>query len=90
MKLLTFAESQRKVEPKKEEAKNVNWIISFAVAGVKGVIIEASSHTILEDTIYFYKAKEKIACAMFNMKDVLCVVQEGCAFVNKTTPNKKR
>lgn len=90
MKLLTFAESQRKIEPKKEEAKNVDWLVSFNVTGMKGVIIEAATHSVFEGNLYFYAAGEKVACAVFNTDVIFGVMKAGCAFTNKTAPKKKR
>ena len=90
MKLLSFADSQRKVEPKKVEAKNVNWIVSFNVTGMKGVIIEAATHSIFEGNLYFYAAGEKVACAFFNTDVIFGVFKEGCTFIKKPAPKKKR
>lgn len=78
MKLLQFNEQPKSPSSKKEVAKDVKWMVGFKIAGVKGVIVEAATHEIFEDTLYFYKSGEKVACAFFNAVDIMGVFKEGC------------
>ena len=77
--LKTF-EAKDKISKKIIE-KNVEWVVFFAISGVKPVVIEAATcveDAVGSDMVKFYKANEKAPCAMFSSTQILSVFQKGC------------
>jgi hypothetical protein len=81
MKLVVNTFEPKKITPSKAVEKNVEWVVFFAVSGVKPIVVEAAScieDAVGSDMVKFYRAGEKTTCAMFNASQILSIFQKGC------------
>lgn len=81
MKLVVNTLPTNKITPSKVPETNVEWVIFFAVSGVKPIVVEAATcieDAVGSDMVKFYRAGEKTTCAMFNASQILSIFQKGC------------